>query len=135
MHTDSISTVNSASPTPISITSGTIAVTVATRSTSVVPPVTDINPSTTNTEILPQPIQKSLVQPEQPCYLMLNYARNFCEIPVAARRMMGRLACSGLFSFDHYIEPRAQASFLTHDELDLTLMGSTMSTLLTDDVF
>ena len=43
-------------------------------------------------------------------------------------------ACSDLFPLDHYIELRAQASFLTHDELDLTLMGSIMSTLLTEDV-
>ena len=42
--------------------------------------------------------------------------------------------CSSLFSMEHYLELRAQASFLTHDELDLVLMGSIMSTILTDDV-
>lgn len=42
--------------------------------------------------------------------------------------------CSTLFSLEHYIELRAQASFLTHDELDLVLMGSIMSTIMTDDV-
>ena len=35
---------------------------------------------------------------------------------------------------DYYLELRAQASFLTHDELDLVLMASIMSTILTDDV-
>ena len=42
--------------------------------------------------------------------------------------------CSTLFSLEHYIELRAQASFLTHDELDLVLMGSIMSTIMTDDI-
>lgn len=42
--------------------------------------------------------------------------------------------CSSLFSMEHYFELRAQASFLTHDDLDLVLMGSIMSTILTDDV-
>ena len=42
--------------------------------------------------------------------------------------------CSTLFSLEHYIELRAQASFLTHDELDLVLMGSIMSTIMTNDV-
>ena len=34
----------------------------------------------------------------------------------------GGKACSDLFSLDHYIELRAQASYLTRDELDLVLM-------------
>ena len=46
----------------------------------------------------------------------------------------GGKVCSGLFSLDHYIELQAQASLLTRNELDLTLMGSMMSTLLMDDV-
>ena len=31
--------------------------------------------------------------------------------------------CSSQFPVEHYIETRAQASFLTHDELDLVLLG------------
>jgi len=41
--------------------------------------------------------------------------------------------CSGLFSLEHYIILRAQSSFLTHDELDLTLLGTIMSTINMDD--
>lgn len=38
--------------------------------------------------------------------------------------------CSSLFSVEHYIQLRAQSSFLTRDELDLTLLGSIMSTVV-----
>ena len=41
--------------------------------------------------------------------------------------------CSDLFSLEHYIQLRAQSSFLTRDEFDLTLIGSIMSTVIKDD--
>ena len=41
--------------------------------------------------------------------------------------------CSDRFSLEHYITLRAQCSFLTHDELDLTLLGTIMSTINMDD--
>ena len=37
--------------------------------------------------------------------------------------------CSDLFSLEHYIILRGHCSFLTHDELDLTLLGTIMSTV------
>ena len=37
--------------------------------------------------------------------------------------------CSGLFSVDHYIKIRAQCSFLTHNDLDMVLLGCIMSTV------
>ena len=58
-----------------------------------------------------------------------KFLRNTCGC-----KKNGGKACSGLFSLDHYIALRAQASFLTRDELDLTLMGSMMSTLMTEEV-
>ena len=120
IHTDSISTVNPASPSPTSTTSGTTA---ATRSTSVVPLLTDT--STTNTEIVGA--TRTIMSPDA------ELCQKFLQDTCGCTKNDGK-ACSGLFSVDHYIELRAQASFLTHDELDLTLMGSIMSTLLTDDV-
>ena len=40
--------------------------------------------------------------------------------------------CSSLFPVEHYIQLRAQSSFLTRDELDLTLIGSIMCTVIQD---
>lgn len=37
--------------------------------------------------------------------------------------------CSTLFPLEHYIEMRAQVSLLTHQELDLLLLGSIMTTI------
>ena len=41
--------------------------------------------------------------------------------------------CSTLFTLDYYIELCAQCSLLTHDELDLVLMGFLSSTMLDSD--
>ena len=41
--------------------------------------------------------------------------------------------CSSLFSVEHYIQLRAQSSFLNRDELDLTVIGAIMSTVMHDD--
>jgi len=37
--------------------------------------------------------------------------------------------CSSLFSVEHFIDHRAQASLLTRQELDLVLLGSIMTTV------
>ena len=43
--------------------------------------------------------------------------------------------CSDLFSAQHYTDLRAQATLLTHEQLDLVIMGSIMSTTnASDDV-
>ena len=42
--------------------------------------------------------------------------------------------CSKMFTVEHFIEFRAQCSFLTKDELDLALMGFISSALLNTDV-
>ena len=41
--------------------------------------------------------------------------------------------CSSLFPLEHYIQLRAQSSFLNRDELDLTLIGAIMSIVIQDD--
>ena len=41
--------------------------------------------------------------------------------------------CSGLFSLEWYIESRAQSSFLTHEQLDLVLIGLVLSTVNASD--
>ena len=57
-----------------------------------------------------------------------EFVQNTCGCHLAQCR-----PCSNLFSLEHYIQLRAQSSFLTRDELDLTLIGSIMSTLIQDD--
>ena len=52
----------------------------------------------------------------------------FCEQTCKCRKADGK-PCSTLFSIDHYEEMRSQSYTLTHDELDLVLMGSLVSTL------
>ena len=42
--------------------------------------------------------------------------------------------CSGLFSEEHYAELRAQVYFLTHEQLDLVILGSIMATIRKDDI-
>ena len=37
--------------------------------------------------------------------------------------------CSSLFTLDHFVDMRAQASLMTHQEFDLVLLGSLMTTL------
>ena len=46
--------------------------------------------------------------------------QKFMEATCGCTKNDGK-ACSDLFSLDHHIELRAQASFFTHVELDLTL--------------
>ena len=41
--------------------------------------------------------------------------------------------CSTLFSVEHYIDHRAQASLLTHEQLGLVLLGSIMTSVLDRD--
>ena len=42
--------------------------------------------------------------------------------------------CSGLFSKEKYAELRAQVYFLTHKQMDLVILGSTMATIHKDDI-
>ena len=53
-----------------------------------------------------------------------EFASNTCGCKMANGK-----PCSGLFSVEQFIEFRAQCSFLTHEQLDLVLMGSILSTV------
>ena len=57
-----------------------------------------------------------------------KFVRNTCGCHLAHGK-----PCSDLFSLEHYIQLRAQSNFLTRDELDLTLIGSIMSTVIQDE--
>ena len=62
----------------------------------------------------------------------LRLCKNFVETTCGCKKAKGK-PCSSLFPLDHYIDLRAQSSFLIHNELDLTLLGSIMCTVITDD--
>lgn len=62
----------------------------------------------------------------------LHLCRKFIETTCGCKKAKGK-PCSSLFPLDHYIDLRAQSSFLTHDELDLTLLGCIMCTIITDE--
>ena len=54
--------------------------------------------------------------------------RKFTENTCGCKKINGR-PCSTQFSAEYIIEMRAQASLLTHDELDMVILGSLMTTL------
>jgi len=62
-----------------------------------------------------------------------DLCKKFVELTCGCCKGTGNTPCSDLFSLDHYVELRAQSSFLTRDELDLALMGSIMCTVIRDD--
>ena len=57
-----------------------------------------------------------------------EFVENTCGCHLAHGR-----PCSSLFTLEHYIQLRAQSSFLTRDELDLTLIGAIMCTVIQDE--
>lgn len=59
--------------------------------------------------------------------------KQFKQQSCGCRKAPGKKPCSDLFSIEHYLELRAQCSFLTRDELDLALMGSIMCTVFKDE--
>ena len=54
--------------------------------------------------------------------------KKFTENTCGCKKINGR-PCSTQFSAEYIIEMRAQASLLTHDELDMVILGSLMTTL------
>ena len=59
--------------------------------------------------------------------------RQFKQQTCGCHKVPGRKHCSDQFPVEHYLELRAQSSFLTRAELDLALMGSIMCTVFRDD--
>ena len=62
----------------------------------------------------------------------LSKCREFANNTCGCKMANGK-PCSGLFSVEQFIEFRAQSSFLTHEQLDLVLMGSVLSTVNASD--
>ena len=88
-------------------------------------PVNDVEPSTTP---VPQPSSSDIsYHPTE-----LKLCREFIQSTCGCKKAKGQ-PCSSLFPLDHYIDLRAQSSLLTHDELDLTLLGCIMCTIITDE--
>ena len=52
----------------------------------------------------------------------------FYERTCRCKKADGR-PCSSLFPLEHYVDMRGQASLMTHQELDLVLLGSLMTTI------
>ena len=88
------------------------------------------SPPTHNQEAPPARSQDALddmtVSPD------VEVCRQFCSNTCGCNRANGN-PCSTLFTLEHYIEMRAQCSLLTHDELDLVLMGFLSSAILDSD--
>ena len=66
---------------------------------------------------------------------LLKYqnAENSLVTCVDAKIMANGKPCSGLFSVEQFFESRAQSSFSTHEQLNLMLMGSILSTVNASD--
>lgn len=62
-----------------------------------------------------------------------DLCKRFKQQTCGCQKLPGKKPCSDLFSVEHYLELRAQCSFLIRDELDLVLMGSIMCTVLRDE--
>ena len=58
----------------------------------------------------------------------LSKCKEFVQCTCGCTRADGK-PCSTLFSEDHYADLRAQAAFLTHEQLNLVILGSIMATL------
>ena len=87
-------------------------------------------PSDTQSSSIPASQTSSSDVPYHPSELKL--CKEFIESTCGCKKFKGK-PCSSLFTLDHYIDLRAQSSLLTHDELDLTLLGCIMCTIITDE--
>ena len=72
----------------------------------------------------PPPVVESLEE---------GLCKKFKQLTCGCRKVPSKKPCSELFLVEHYLELRAQSSFLTLDELDLALMGSIMCTVVRDE--
>ena len=106
------------------LTSPVVTAGVAIMPTAMTPDTVSTQRITTNSSV---PMDVGYRSPDAPV------CEKFTEDTCGCTKADGK-PCSTLFSLEHYIELRAQASFLTHDELDLVLMGSIISTIMTDDI-
>ena len=90
-------------------------------------------PQPSNTPVIAMPAEP-LVNGTRAPYdpTELHLCEEFLEKTCGCKKVKGK-PCSSLFTLDHYIDLRAQSSFLTHDELDLVLLGCIMCTVIIDE--
>ena len=89
-----------------------------------VPSFSDVVATSTTTEGQPWMIEQSAE---------LSKCREFVMNTCGCTRSSGK-PCSTLFTEEHYVDLRAQASFLTHEQLDLVILGSIMATVNKDEL-
>lgn len=123
-----IPTASTATVGPPTVSAGTIGIpSGSAAAVRIAADTTVVDSTTVNAQVVSTCTNDTLVSPDA------ELCQKFVNDTCGCMKNDGK-ACSGLFSLDHYIELRAQTSLLTRNELDLTLMGSMMSTLLMDDV-
>ena len=144
--------VTSGEPTPTPVTSGEPTPTPVTSGEPTPTPVTSDEPTptpVTSDETIPSqqlslPVLSSSSETDgsattqdQPWMIQqsaeLSKCREFVRTTCGCRRASGNKPCSTLFMEEHYIDLRAQASFLTHEQLDLVILGSIMATVSRDE--
>ena len=102
-------------------------------------PMNDVQPSSTPGSQPFSTSQPSSIPASQPSSSDVSYhptelklCTDFIQSTCGCKKAKGK-PCSSLFPLDHYIDLRAQSSLLTRDELDLTLLGCIMCTVITDE--
>ena len=63
----------------------------------------------------------------------LTKCREFIRVTCGCSKADGK-PCSTLFTEEHYTDLRAQAAFLTREQLDLVILGSIMATVSKDEL-
>ena len=103
--------------------------------TSVLQPSSTPVPQPSGTSVL-QPSSTPVPQPSSSDVLYhpieLKLCTEFIQSTCGCKKAKGK-PCSSLFPLDHCIDLRTHSSLLSHDELDLTLLGCIMCTIITDE--
>ncbi|XP_065901333.1 uncharacterized protein [Dysidea avara] len=84
----------------------------------------DSNSDSSSSSLPPPATGSSTLVDEREGLLCEEFVVNTC----GCKKTDGR-PCSSQFTTEHLIEMRAQASLMTHDELDMVILGSLMTTL------
>ena len=63
----------------------------------------------------------------------LSKCAEFVRLTCGCSKADGK-PCSGLVNEEHYAELRAQTYLLTHEQLDLVILGSIMATICKDNI-
>ena len=76
--------------------------------------------------------ENNTIIPDHQCHLQqsaeISKCKDFVSKTCGCTKADGK-PCSTLFTEDHYADLRAQATFLTREQLDLVILGSVMATM------